>query len=81
MTTLERQRHLEAIAACQSMRVIALGNERVAMIDGDSTIYLYQINDQYLARQAWTPGPCIATLTREASAQAEFEVLGKALVA
>ena len=77
---IERTAQLEAIATCQTMRVIAIGESRVAMIDGNSTIYLYQIDVRYLARQSWTPGPCLATLTQEASEEAEFEQMGKALV-
>ena len=84
----EREQLIRAKAANLAMDVIAIGETKVALAVNEAKpgqepeyleILLYRIDDRYLQRNAWTPGPCIAKLQRQDLDSAEFEALGVAL--
>lgn len=75
---------IEATAKRLNMECLAIGDEQAAFakLEGDQTfeIYLYSIDDTYLARGAFTPGRCIAKLQRQDMEEEAFEALAKRLV-
>lgn len=87
----KRERQIHATAKLLNMRVVAIGQTTCALAADEQLrngqpdrecfqILLYQIDDGYLARGAFTPGRCIAKLDRQDLDNDSFLALGKALV-
>lgn len=88
----KRERQIADCAKRLNMRVVATGKTTCALASDEQLrdgkpdrecfqILLYQIDDGYLARGAFTPGRCIAKLDRQDLDNDSFLSLGRSLVA